>query len=186
MFIDRHSRKAPAARGKHPCQAFTVAEFIIASGVAAVILLQICLLWFYSSRSFAAQLSYSDMDQRSQRALDTLTQNIRQCKSLTNFASTKLVFVDYDDRLLTFSFDNGYLLRTKNNITRTLLRDCKQGQFAIYQRTPIEGGFDHHPTADPNTCKLVEVSWLCSRKLFPSGPVTTETMQSARIVMRVK
>jgi hypothetical protein len=166
--------------------AFTLPEFVAAVGIGGLILAQICLLWFYSSRSFAAQLSYSDMDQRSQRALDIFSQNIRQCKFLTNFSDTQIVLVDCDDKLVTFAFNNGYLTRTKNNVTKALLRDCKSGQFAIYQRTPISGGFDYYPTTDPNICKLVEVSWLCSRKIYPGGPATTETMQSARVVLRVK
>lgn len=158
----------------------------MALGIGGIILAQICLLWFYSSRSFAAQLSYSDMDQRSQRALDIFSHNIRQCKSLTNFAPDRVVFVDYDDKLVTFAFNNGYLTRTKNNVSKTLLRDCKEGHFDIYQRTPIAGGFDYYSTTDPRLCKLVEVSWLCSRKIFPGGPMTTETMQSARVVLRIK
>src|SRR2546427_11868699 len=121
MCIDARNKGARAARPqfsatgrKHRSQsAATIVEFIIALGVAGLILAQVCLLWFYSSRSFAAQLSYSDMDQASQRALDTLTQNIRQCKAMTNFSSSKVVLIDYDDKLLTFSFDNGLLTRTK-------------------------------------------------------------------------
>jgi len=176
------------SRHKHRRQAgLSIAEFIISLGIGGIILAQICLIWFYSSRSFAAQLSYSEMDQRSQRALDTLTKNIRQCKSLTEFAPARLVFVDYDDRPLTFAFESGELTRTKGTEkSKVLLRDCKEGEFAIYQRTPIAGGFEHYPTTDPKICKLVEVSWLCSRKIFPGGPITTETMQSARIVLRVK
>src|SRR5213075_3189566 len=140
-------------------------------GIAGVILAQVCLLWFYSSRSFAAQLSYSDMDQASQRSLDTLTQNIRQCKSLTNFSTTRIVLVDYDDQLVTFHFNGNKLTRTKGaGQPRTLLKDCQSGQFAMYQRTPISGGFDYYATTDPNTCKLVEISWVCSRKLFPTAP----------------
>lgn len=167
--------------------AFTVAEFVIAAGIGGLILAQICLFWFYSSRSFAAQLNYSDMDQRSQRALDIFSKSIRQCKSLTNFSETQVVLVDYDDKLVTFAFDNGYLTRTKGiEKPQTLLRDCKEVRFAMFQRTPIAGGFDYHPTTDPRMCKLVEVTWLCSRKIFPGGPTTTETMQSARVVLRTK
>lgn len=164
----------------------TLAEFLIAVGVAGLILGQVCLLWLYSSRSFAAQMSYADMDQRSQRALDTLTQAIRQCKTLTNFAPTRIILLDYDDRPLTFAFESGELRRIKNGVTRTLLRDCTSGQFAIFQRSPIAGGLDQYPTTNPFLCKLIEVRWTCARKLFPTAPTTTETMQSARIVLRVK
>jgi hypothetical protein len=183
MFTKTKTSSADPARAQ---SAFTVAEVVVATAVGGLILAQICVLWFYSSRSFASQFSYSEMDLRSQRALDMFSKNIRQCKSLTNFSDTKLVFVDYDDKLLTFAFNNGELTRTKTNLTHTLLKNCRTGQFTIFQRTPIAGGFDHHPTTEPNLCKLVEVSWVCSRQIFPGGPITTDTMQSARIALRVK
>ena len=164
----------------------TLAEFLIAIAIVGVVLGQVCLLWLYSSRSFAAQMAYADMDQKSQRTLDIITQNLRQCKALTNFAPTRITLLDYDNRPLTFSFENGELKRTKDNVTKTLLRECKAGQFAIYQRTPVNGTLESYPTTDPNLCKLVEVRWTCARKLFPTAPNTTETMQSARIVLRVK
>ena len=169
--------------------AFTITEFIIGLAITGLVLAQICLLWFYSSRSFAAQYNYSDMDQKSQAALDLITKSVRQCKSLTNFSETKVVFVDFDDKLLNFEFANGNLIRTKGiEKPKILLNNCKSGQFLMYQRTPISGGFDYHATTDPTTCKLVEVSWVCSRKVFdsPSGPATTESMQSAKIVLRAK
>ena len=165
----------------------TIPEFLIASAIAGLILGQLCLLWLYSSRSFAAQMTYADMDQRSQRALDTLTKNIRQCKGVTNFYPTRVTFVDYDNIPLTFSFEAGTLKRIKGTApAQVLLKDCKAGQFLMYQRNPIAGGFDQYPTTDPNLCKLMEVRWVCSKKLVPTAPTTTESMQSARIALRVK
>jgi hypothetical protein len=181
------NRSSRAARvSKRPQAGVTIAEFLIALGIAGVILAQLCLLWLYSSRSFAAQMTYTDMDQRSQRALDTLTQNLRQCKALTNFMTTCITLVDYDDRPLTFAFENGELRRIKNNVSKTVLTNCVSGQFAMYQRTPVGGSLDQYPTTDPNLCKLIEVRWVCSRRLVPTAPKTTETMQSARIALRVK
>ncbi|HKQ38804.1 MAG TPA: hypothetical protein VJ063_12055 [Verrucomicrobiae bacterium] len=165
----------------------TIAEFLIAVAIAGVILAQVCLLWLYSSRSFAAQMNYTDLDQRSQRALDTLTQDIRQCKSVTNFTTTRVTFIDYDNKLLTFFFDSGKLIRTKAGVpSKTLLKDCISGEFSMYQRTPIAGSADIYPTSDPKLCKLVQVRWTCGRKLSPTSPTTSESMQSGRIVMRVK
>jgi len=172
---------------KRRAAGLSLIEFLFAVAIAGVILGQVCLLWFYSSRSFAAQMTYADMDQRSQRALDTLTQNIRQCKALTNFTTTRITFRDYDDKALTFTFDKGVLMRVKSGTQpKMLLTNCISGEFAMYMRTPVPGGFDNYPTTDPLLCKLVEVRWTCSKRLSPTAPTTTESMQSARIVMRVK
>jgi hypothetical protein len=152
--------------------------------VMGIILAQICMLWFYSSRSFAAQMSYTDMDQSSQRALDVLTREIRQVKSLTMFSPNQVVFKDFDDGVLTFKFEGHELIRVKGLQKKVLLKDCQTGNFAIYQRNPVEGAYDQYPTANPATCKLVEVRWMCARSLFPSAPLTRESMQSAKIVVR--
>jgi len=142
------------------------------------------MLWFYSSRTFVAQMNYVDMDQTSQRALDTLSREIRNTKALTSFATNQLVFTDYDDLPLTYSFSEKQLVRVKGGVKKVLLKDCDTASFAIYQRNPVAGAYDQYPTASPATCKLVEVKWKCSRKLFPSAPATQESMQSAKIVIR--
>jgi hypothetical protein len=152
--------------------------------IAGVIVAQVCLLWFYSSRSFAAQMSYVDMDQASQRALDTLTREIRQVRALTSYATNQLIFRDFDDRPLTYVFSGQQLIREKNGVKRVLLKDCQTGGFSIYQRTPIEGAFKYYSTDNPATCKLVEIRWMCARSLFPSAPLTRESMHSAKIVVR--
>ena len=43
-------------------------ETLIAVAIAVVLLTQVCALWYYSSRSFAAQAAYTALDQDSQRA----------------------------------------------------------------------------------------------------------------------
>ena len=163
---------------------FTLVELLIGMAISGLLLAQVCSLWFYSSRSFIAQMNYVDLDQNSQRALDLLTRDIRQVKALTSFASNQVVFTDSDDQPLTFAFTNSMLIRTKGGVLTVLLKECDSFNFAIYQRNPVAGAYDQYPTADPGSCKLIEVRWNCSRKLFPTAPSTTESMQSAKIVIR--
>ena len=177
MFTKPRSRRSQSGG--------TLVELLIGLAISGVILAQVCLLWYYSSRAFVAQINYVDMDQTSQRTLDVLTREIRNCKYLTNYATTKLVFVDYDDKLLTYRFDEGKLIRQKGTEAgKVLLKDCEMGSFSIYQRNPVEGAYDQYPAASVSTCKLVEVKWRCTRRLFPAAPVTRESMQSAKIVLR--
>ena len=163
-------------------------ELLFGIAISGVVLTQICLIWYYSSRSFVAQMNYVDMDQISQRTLDTLTREIRQTKALTFYATNKVVFRDADTLPVTYEFVNKQLTRTKSNVNggrpTVLLKDCETGSFSIYQRNPIEGAYDQYPAASPATCKLVEVRWKCKRKIIPSAPETTEVMHSAKIVIR--
>jgi hypothetical protein len=163
-------------------------DLLIGVAISTLVLAQVCVIWYFASRSFVAQLNYVDMDQVSQRTLDTLSREIRQTKALTFHATNKVVFKDFDDQPLTYEFAQKQLLRTKPNQNGgrplILLKGCEAGSFSIYQRNPIAGAYDQYPTVSPATCKLVEVQWKCARKLFPSAPTTQESMHSAKIVIR--
>jgi prepilin-type N-terminal cleavage/methylation domain-containing protein len=183
MVFKTMSIKSNARRNS---RGFTLFEMLIATFIGAMLLAQICSLWFYSTRSFASQMAYVELDQASQRALDTLTRDIRQVKALTSFATNRIVFNDIDDKPLEFRYSEKKLVRIKNNGTPSLLlKECDGLNFAIFKRNPIAGAYDYYDTtADPAACKLIEVRWVCSRKLFPTAPSTTESVQSAKIVLR--
>src|SRR5207248_8866558 len=83
----------------------TLFEIIFAVGIGGMVLAGVCSLYFYSYRSFAAQLNYVDLDQYSQRALDKMSQQIRQVKAMTDFTTNSLVFTDYDDGTLSFIYN---------------------------------------------------------------------------------
>ena len=179
-----HASSGPRPSGK---AGFTLVEFLVTVAVASVVLGQTCTLWLFSSRALAAQMSYAGMDQRSMHALDTLSQDIRQCRALTNFTTTRVTFLDQDNKALTFAFENGALVRLKSGSEpKILLQDCVAGEFAMFQRSPIAGGFDYFSVKDPALCKAIEVRWTCSRNPAATLPLTSESMQSARIVMRMK
>jgi len=157
-------------------------------GISALVLTQICLIWYYSSRSFVAQLNYVDMDQISQRTLDRLSREIRQAKVMTIFTTNRITLTDYDNQPLSYVFSENNLLRIKPNENggkpMVMLKGLDSGSFSIYQRNPIAGVYDQYPAATPATCKLVEVRWRCKRRLIPTAPETKESMHSAKIVIR--
>lgn len=164
----------------------TVMETLIATGISAMILAQICALWFYSTRSFAAQASYTTLDQNSQRALDWLSRDLRQATNLVSFATNEISFKNLSGQTLTFRLVGEELWRITPVTRSVLLHDCDWLTFAMYQRTPIAGSYDQYTTTNLATCKLIEVKWKCSRRPYPTSSEQTEYMQSARIVLRSK
>jgi len=68
-------------------------------------------------------------------------------------------------------------------VTRTLLTECDFLQFNISQRTPSNGVFGFYPASRADLCKLVDVSWRCSRTML-GKKLHTESVQTARIVIR--
>jgi hypothetical protein len=170
---------------KSRARGFTIVEFLVGSLIAVLLLAQVCALWFYSSRSFASQMAYVELDQKSQRALDILTRDIRQVKALVSFDPNRVRFTDVNGNPLEFRYNNRTLERIENNgPPRVLLTECTGLNFSMYQRTPQAGSWSYYPTTDPATCKMIEVRWMCSRKLFPTAPSTTESVQAAKIVLR--
>ena len=165
----------------------TTVETLIAIGISVVLLTQVCALWYYSSRSFAAQAAYTALDQDSQRALDRLSKDVRQAVDIKSFSPTKIVLKDPNSTNdLTFQLSGRTLQRVQGTTRATLLNNVDSLQFSMYQRTPLQGVWDQYTTTNLTTCKLIEVRWKCSRKLHPLAPQTTEYMQSAKVVLRSK
>ena len=161
-------------------------EVLFATFIGSIVLAGICSMYFYSYRSFAAQLNYVELDQYSQRALDKMSQQIRQVKAMTAFSTNSLDFTDYDDQALSFVYDPATktLSRIKGAQKEVLLNGCDWLIFAIYQRNPVAGSYDQYPTASAATAKLIQVQWLCSRPLYYNSLQNTESMESAKIVIR--
>ncbi|MBI4663685.1 MAG: hypothetical protein HY735_33200 [Verrucomicrobia bacterium] len=162
-------------------------ELLVTSAVASLLSLGLASLVIYSNRSFAAMANYFDLDRRSRHALDTMSREIRQTNRLMTFSETSLTFEDYDGGVLRYVYDptERTLTRSKNGQPDSdpLLTECDFLKFSIFQRNPVGGTYDQYPTADAATCKLVQLHWECSRKIF-GAKVNTESVQSAKIVIR--
>jgi len=164
----------------------TMPELLVATAAGGVLLAAVASLIFYTGRSFAAMANYVDLDNYSRGALDKMSQQIRQTTKLTSYSTNSLVFEDYDGKALKFTFDPSArtLVRTKEGEPDdTLLRECDELEFSIFQRNPVKGTYNQYPTATPETCKLVQLKWTCSRTILGSKR-NTESVQSAKIVIR--
>jgi hypothetical protein len=161
-------------------------ELLVGIMVGGMLIATAGSLWFYSNRTFAAQLNYVDMDQASQMALDRLSREIRQTRELVSESKRKLIFIDHDGEELTYQHSNtdNLLQRVKGGVTNVLLANCTDVDFTIFQRNPVAGSYDQYPAATADNCKLVHVRWTCSRPLFGTGQDNTESVSSAKIVIR--
>jgi prepilin-type N-terminal cleavage/methylation domain-containing protein len=165
---------------------FTLVEVAIALGVASLGMLIVASLSSYTARSLAALANYTDLDQASRNALDTMSREIRQARRLTEGSTNRLVFEDSDGGTLQYFYDRDAktLRRTKNGAgSKLLLENCQQLTFSMYQRNPVGGSYDVYPTATAATCKLIQLRWTCSRDLLKAG-ANTESVQSSKIVIR--
>jgi hypothetical protein len=153
-------------------------------------------LAFYTARSFAAFTNYVDLDANSRNALDVMTTEIRQADLLMAGSATNLTFQTTDaetgaQHTLKYVY-NG----VRKELTRTvdggqpevLLTECTDLRFSTFQRntTPsLDNAFIPVATSQPNLCKVVQLTWICSRKILGKA-INTESVQSAKVVIRKK
>ena len=190
---------------KASCAGMTLVELLMAVGISWMVFAAVAILIFFSGRSYAALANYVDLDNRSRNALDRMSKEIRQVDCVTDSASATLptgqvvtnrlalsgtetdgsaytLIYDYDPAMQT-------LVRTKAGGsypgTNTLLTGCTYLNFGMYQRVPKTNSFDQFDAADLATCKVVQLDWICSRKIF-NKTANTETIESAKVVIRKK
>ena len=171
----------------------TLPEVLISTGLGGLLLTVMMALSFYGAHSFAVMTNYVDLDQYGRNALDRITSDIRQADRLTQFATNRLVFETRNPNsgftnTLQYSYDPATqtLTRSLDGESTVVLTGCTSLQFSIFQRNPVNGAYDQYPVGDPNRpdlCKLVQLNWTCSRKVF-DHTISTESLHSAKVVMR--
>lgn len=167
-------------------QGFLLSEMLVAVGVIALTLLVIAAISMFSTRSFYALFNYVDLDAMNKQAIDQITRDVRQANRVKSATATKLVLEDSDGQELIYEYHSAsrIVTRTKSSDVSTNLTECDRLNFSLGQRNTIGGTYEVFPVATtPDTIKVVNVSWLCSRTLF-GRKENTESVQTARIVIR--
>jgi prepilin-type N-terminal cleavage/methylation domain-containing protein len=172
---------------KHTRAAFTLVELIVASAVGVILFAGVMSMFLYANRSFASLTNYLDLDQKTQATLDKMSREIRQVNMLTDYSSTNLTFQNFDGSTLQYIYNPNAqtLTRIKDGNSTTLLTGCDSLQFSIFQRAPSSNDFQPYPTTVITDTKVIELTWNCYRTILGSK-VNTESMQSAKVVIRKK
>jgi hypothetical protein len=166
----------------------TIPEVIIALGVGSLLFVALLSFSAFAGRSFAAITNYSELDSKSRSALDYLSRDVRRSARLTSFSSSRIQMVDAAGALIEYRFDSAAkaLYRVAGGQTKELLSGVDWLRFRIFQRTPVGGTYDQFPaSAGTATAKVVQIDWICSRSILGTRQ-NTESVQSAKIVLRQK
>lgn len=168
-------------------------ETLLCTGLGSLLLTILMALSMFGAHSFAAMTNYVDLDQHSRNALDRFTSDVRQADRLVQYATNRLTFETRDPNTgatnsLQYSYDPAArtLTRSWNGERAQFLVGCTSLRFSIFQRNPVNGSYDQYPVDDPSRpdlCKLVQVTWSCSRKIL-GQTVNSESIESAKVVMR--
>jgi len=176
----------------------TLVELLVASAISTIVIIAVMLLAYHSARSFAALANYVDLDIKSRTTLDTMSSEIRQASELTTATATSLTFtgtnvVSLRTYTLGYTYDPNALTLTRTyseppaaTQTKVMLTQCTLFRFDLFQRNPIIGTYDQFPVdslSRPDLCKLVRLTWICSRSIL-GRTANTESVQSAKVVIR--
>ena len=66
-----------------------------------------------------------------------------------------------------------------------MLTGCTYLNFGMFTRVPKDNSLNQFDAADLATCKVVQIDWICSRKIFNQSE-DTERVQSAKVVILKK
>jgi len=181
MFTKRNKRVGEGA--------FALTEMLVVMGISSILMLALTCFFMLSSRSFVAFFNYVDLDDGNRVAMDILSRDIRQSRRVSEYSNggKRLVLEDSDLSSIVYDYDstNRTLTRIKGTESRVMLSECDNLRFDLAQRTPIRGTYEFYPPATNSIAnvKVVDVAWVCSRKIF-GRKENTESVQTARIVIR--
>jgi prepilin-type N-terminal cleavage/methylation domain-containing protein len=186
-----HSRKT---RG------FTLVEIMVGVALGSMLLAVSGSLWLFGSRSFVAMGNYTDLDSKSRSALDLMSRELRQATGVTGYqdkGSTKWLSVTNSlaGTGTTYTWNGSALslvCQKTGQPDQVYLTGCDRWDFQLFQRAPQKnGGYVFFPATnssgsyDVSICKLINMSWKCSRTVLGSK-VNTESVQTAQVVLRNK
>jgi Tfp pilus assembly protein PilW len=173
-------------------RAFVLAEALIAVLAGILFLLSAAVIFLTSTVSFAKMGSYITLDSADRNALDQMTRQIREARSLATYSSSVLTF-NYDDAStpltnLTYRYDSTKQMLTEEwnttaiatnigaySATNILLTSCTNLVFSLYDRSYAQ-------LSDTNGAKVIGIAWRCvATNLMQT---TSEDMQQAKIVIR--
>lgn len=183
---------------RNAAEGFTLVEMLIGVGLGSLMFAVIATLTVFGTRSFISMANYVVLDNQSRNAADVIGREIRDASAvvtfqtnrsltLTNATQGKTITLTYDPNARTL------VLQKTGQPAQTALTQCDQWSFSLYDRAPLVSSTNisfHSATngsgqLDPTFCKLVNMSWKCSRTLM-QVKMTTENVQTAEIVLRNK
>lgn len=179
----------------------TLIEVIISASLATIVLTMAMILYMFGLRSFGSMGNYAEMDGQSRQSLDRMMREIRASSMVVGIQNTgtkkwiKLVSLPPPTvpgasavtNLFTWNSITGNLIWDQTGeASKTILKGCDQWDFSMYQRTPqTNGGWKFTETSNQTICKLINMSWKCSRTNIIKK-MNSESMVSAQVVLRNK
>lgn len=173
---------------------WTLVEMMMALGIFSLCSMAMMALYLFCVNGMASMYNYALLDSYNRHAMDTLTREIRQSLEVVGYTTNSITIESANpDGLaglnVTYSFNGPtqQLIRSSTDgSSQVLLDNCSLLQFSLYTRVPVNGTYDSYPVATNDwqqTVKVLQLTWKTAIQL-PSGPINSEDIQTARVVIR--
>jgi prepilin-type N-terminal cleavage/methylation domain-containing protein len=173
---------------------FTLIEMMVATALSSLLFASVVAIGMYTGKSFYMMGNDVDLDAQSRHAADVLGRLIRNSNALVSYSTGSSPFLKLTNSTIgktitiTYNPNNSTLMLAETGLTtETLLTDCDSWTFSLFNRAPITSSFTtniaFYSATNAATCKIIDMSWTCSRKLL-GRPFNTESVQTAEIVLR--
>jgi hypothetical protein len=170
----------------------SLVELMVSSSLGLLILTAVGILFLSSARNFVGLGNYALLTGQSRQSLDLISKAMREATQIvsyqTNLPVKSLTLTNGLKGIqTTYSWDSTTGTVTADvsgQSTRTLLRGCDGWDFSFFQRSP-NANWAFFSTADPSLCKLINMTWKCSRSIL-GRKMNTEDVVTAEVVLRNK
>lgn len=199
MPISPARRRGAAAESRNSRSGFTLIEMVTAIGVGVIVIAAIVTLAIISAQNFAATANYVRMDDQSRNALDRISREVRNATRLIGFSTNNPQYLTLTNEAMGIGTTIKYnptigtlTLAKTGQATETILTQCDSFSFELCNRYPLitSSNITFYPSVnaatgqlDPAFCKVINMSWKCSRTILGSK-LNTEIVQTAQVVLR--
>jgi prepilin-type N-terminal cleavage/methylation domain-containing protein len=170
----------------------TLVELMVAIAIGTLVTAAVVGLFISSLANFAGLGNYAELTGQSRLSLDRLSREIREATQVVSWNTTGhtkslTVANAFAGTTTTYTWDSTTRVLSCEKTgepTRTCLTGCDAWDVTFYQRTPANN-WTFYPTTDLVRCKLINMSWKCSRTIL-GRKSNTENVVTAEIVLRNK
>ncbi len=169
---------------RHSRRGTTLIEYLITLAITGLVIAVGAAISDNFMRSVAFLSNAIDLDAKNRLAIDRISREIRQCDAVDSAWNNGLV-LRAGTNLTTFEYhpDTRQLTRADDTGAEVYLKGCDFVRFDLFRRNQLSSRYDEYQTATSTNCKIVQINWVCSRRLL--GFAANEgRMQSARVVIR--
>lgn len=187
-------------------RAFTLAEMPVVMGLGSLVFVAVAGMSLHSGRSSVALLQYADLDEHSRSTLDRVSRDVRAMDAMASYATTTITnintgaaetvineivlkpeFTSPSSQWIRYRYkpqSKTFVRQVGNGAEQVLLTECDYFRFDVFQRNITPGTFIPIATTNAALAKQIRVDWICSRTIFGNIRLFTESVQSAKFVMR--